>query len=151
MKSKHSPSRPPANHRRIHTYETPASQITWNQHFRSFSELLILHDFISSIINTSKISQNPRIAIISKDFRSTRINTSGAKDLKSPRINTSGNKDLKSNHFNTSKKGVGGWGAPPPRSLSPDDSGGLTRRVLKCAVEISLRRIPWRAKVSQWQ
>jgi hypothetical protein len=151
MKSKHFPSRPPANHRRIHTYETPVSQVACNQHFRSFSELLILQDFISSRINTSKIFQNPPIAIISKDFRSTRINTSGAKDLKSPRINTSGNKDLKSNHFNTSKKGVGGGGAPPAQSLSAEDTGGLRRRVLQCAVQNPLRRIPRRDKVSRWR
>jgi hypothetical protein len=79
-----------------------------NQHFQRFSELLILHGMKSRRINTYKIFQKSRIALIPDDFKFTTINTSGPKDLKSPRINTSGNKDLKSRRINTSEKHPGG-------------------------------------------
>src|ERR1700691_610298 len=85
-------------------------QPSQNQHFQEMSNLLILHDIKSPIINTSKKSQNSRILIIPIGFNSSRITTSGAKDLKSSRINTSGNKDLKSRRINTSKKGGRGVG-----------------------------------------
>jgi hypothetical protein len=65
----------------------------------------------SSTINTSKIFSIFCISLIIKDFKSTRINTSGNKDLKSPRINTSGSKDLKSFRINTSKKHGRGEGS----------------------------------------
>ena len=77
---------------------------TPNHDSRKLPDLLILYDIISRRINTYKTSKNSRIAFIPKDFKSTRINTSGTKDLKSFRINTSGNKDLKSFRINTSKK-----------------------------------------------
>jgi hypothetical protein len=98
-----------------------------NQHFHQIPELLILHAIKSSRINTSKNYEISPIVLITNDFNSTRINTSGDKDLKSPRINTSGNKDLKSNHFNTSKKH--GRGVPPsdkPLPISAIRSDRLT-------------------------
>jgi hypothetical protein len=67
----------------------------------------------SSIINTSKKFSISCISLISHDFNSTRINTSGNKDLKSIRINTSGSRDLKSFRINTSKKQGRGEGAQP--------------------------------------
>jgi hypothetical protein len=84
---------------------------------RNLPDLLILHDIISRRINTYKTLKNSRIAFIPKDFKPTRINTSGAKDLKSPRINTSGNKDLKSFRISTSKKYPPGRFAPQNLSL----------------------------------
>jgi hypothetical protein len=110
MKSKHTSAPAAPNHRRIHTYKTPAPQPTHNQHFQDFSDLLILQDLISTRINTSKNSRNPSILLMSNGFRSTRINTSENKHLKPRRINTSGHKDLKSRRINTSKKhGRGVW------------------------------------------
>jgi hypothetical protein len=63
----------------------------------------LLHNY--SRINTSKNFSKICISQIIKEFKLTRINTSGNKHLKPPRINTSGAKDLKSCRINTSKKG----------------------------------------------
>src|ERR1700684_2102440 len=66
--------------------------------------------FNSPGINTSKNSRDFPISFILKDFKPTRVNTSGDKDLKSPVIRPSGAKDLKSRRINTSKKHGRGWG-----------------------------------------
>jgi hypothetical protein len=101
-------------------------------------EVLIPHEIISPRINTYKIPKKPRISFIRITFKSTRINTSGAKDLKSIRINTSGNKDLKSFRINTSKKHGMGWVSPHRPRFRPapiyenSRSKGVLSRQLLC-------------------
>jgi hypothetical protein len=90
-----------------------------NHDSRKCPEVLILHEIIFPRINTYKIPEKSRISFIRITFKSTRINTSGAKDLKSIRINTSGNKDLKSFRINTSKKHGMGVGIAPFPAFSP--------------------------------
>jgi hypothetical protein len=122
-----------------------ASKISDVRQGAEFPELRILLDLISPGISTYEISQNPRIALICRHFKSIRMRSSGNKDLKSFRIRSSIHKDLKSFRISTYKmhRGRGEYAAVPAGLgvCAPRQHAGQTFSILNLGDRASFRGI----------